>query len=369
MLPVHLLHITPELPPTMGGIADYTAILSRRLVEVSGGSVVPTLIRAGWKGDSPTPETEFNTVDCAGECNPAALACTIRDHADSADRTVVLLQYSGYGYAQRGAPWWLVRGLHQACEEASVPLITMFHELYAVGPPWTSAFWLSPAQRYIAARLAHMSQAMVTNRAKSADWLRRYVASGTPVHVQPVFSNVGEPDEVLPYEERDAYAVVFGGRSMKQRLYTALTQEHIHQLLAAGVERIVDIGTPGEAPESVHGCPVEEHGFIKAKTISTWLQHARVGLLHYPTDYLTKSGIWSSYVAHGVLPVIFSSPRSIHLIEKDKHFVRWSVGKHCSLASAGISARMLWHWYQEHACSGNAAHRFLDAMTQSAVTR
>ena len=107
----------------------------------------------------------------------------------------------------------------------------------------------------------------------------------------------------------------------------------------------------------------------EAETISTWLQHARVGLLHYPTDYLTKSGIWSSYVAHGVLPGIFSSPRSIHLIEKNKHFVRWSVGEHCSLASAGISARMLWHWYQEHACSGNAAHRFLDAMTQSAVTR
>ena len=63
---MHLIHISPEVPPAVGGIADYTAILSRRLVEVSGGSVVPTLIRAGWKGDGPTPETEFNTVDCAG---------------------------------------------------------------------------------------------------------------------------------------------------------------------------------------------------------------------------------------------------------------------------------------------------------------
>ena len=317
---LRLIHITPELPPTLGGIADYTAILSRRLVEVSGGSVVPTLIRAGWKGDGPTPKTKFDTVDCTGQCDPTALAQAIQEYVDLADRTVVLLQYSGYGYAQRGAPWWLVRGLQEACGEASVPLITMFHELYAMGPPWTSAFWLSPAQRYIAARLARMSQAVVTNRAKSADWLRRYVSSDTPMHVQPVFSNVGEPNEVLPYEERDSYAVVFGGQSKKKRLYESLTQERIEQLQSVGVSRIIDLGSPGAAPDNVFGLTVNEQGVLPAAKISEWLQRGRVGLLSYPADYLTKSGIWAAYASHGIATFVNGSGSTPEIAEGNHYF-------------------------------------------------
>jgi hypothetical protein len=45
--PVRLIHIAPELPPTVGGVADYAVILSRRLVEVSDGTVEPVLIYAG----------------------------------------------------------------------------------------------------------------------------------------------------------------------------------------------------------------------------------------------------------------------------------------------------------------------------------
>lgn len=42
-----IIHIAPELPPKVGGVADYNAILSRRLVEVSDGTVEPVLIYAG----------------------------------------------------------------------------------------------------------------------------------------------------------------------------------------------------------------------------------------------------------------------------------------------------------------------------------
>ena len=331
MSTIRLLHITPELPPTVGGIADYTAVLSRRLVEVSEGNVLPTLIRAGWKGDGPTPETEFNTVDCTGECNPAALARTIQEHANSADHTVVLLQYSGYGYAQRGAPWWLMRGLQQACEEASVPLITMFHELYATGPPWTSAFWLSPAQRYIAARLARMSQAVVTNRAKSADWLRRYVSSDTSVHVQPVFSNVGEPDEVLPYEERNSYAVVFGGTG-KNALYRRYGEQIAQALEILKVPKLIDIGpAPDEDLIDAIGCEsVEVKGFLAVKEIQHHLMGAKAGFVCRNPEALTKSGSLAAYAAYGV-------PTFIGLRDSANSSQLWKEGVHYHALPRGAS--------------------------------
>jgi len=113
---------------------------------------------------------------------------------------------------------------------------------------------------------------------------------------------------------------------------------------------------------------VEERGIQPAESISALLSEARAGLLHYPVDYLTKSGIWSGYVAHGVLPVILSSSHSTRLIEEGKHFIRWDIGEHSSLTSAETSAQTLSHWYQKNASSDNAACQFLDAIAYSALT-
>jgi len=59
----------------------------------------------------------------------------------------------------------LVDGL-QRWRTASINrlLVTMFHEVYATGPPWASSFWLSPLQRNLAARLAQMSDHCLTSR-------------------------------------------------------------------------------------------------------------------------------------------------------------------------------------------------------------
>ena len=59
---MHIIHITPELPPTVGGIADYTAILTQRLVEVSDGILEPVLVRAG-KASDELPNVDFEYVD------------------------------------------------------------------------------------------------------------------------------------------------------------------------------------------------------------------------------------------------------------------------------------------------------------------
>jgi hypothetical protein len=61
----------------------------------------------------------------------------------------LLLHYSGYGYAKRGAPFWLLRAMrHFRCEHPSVPWMTMFHEVAASGPINTSAFWMRPKSKF-----------------------------------------------------------------------------------------------------------------------------------------------------------------------------------------------------------------------------
>ena len=360
---VRLLHITPELPPNVGGIADYTAILSRRLVEVSEGSVVPTLIRAGWKGDGPEPDTEFDTVDCAGECDPAILARTIQKHADSADRTVVLLQYSGYGYAQRGAPWWLVRGLQQACGASGIPLITMFHEIRAWDPrPWTSAFWFSLLQTHIARRLAQLSRRIITNHPAGAETVQSF-ASETPVDVCPVFSNVGEPTSRVPYEQRSPVAILFGGKAMKREVY----HEHSSTLNAFvdqwDIDTIIDIGSVVDFPAGAIDVPVDVRGIQPVTEISACMAKARVGLLRYPSAYATKSGILASLMAHGVVPVIFDTSSQEGVLIRSTHFLDIEEAENADPNRKGsMVSKEAAKWYEQNAHSERTASIFLSHM-------
>ncbi len=343
----------------VGGVADYTAILSRRLVEESDGVVEPVLVHAG-KAPAKAIEGEFPVVDLSGAQSALKLADTVQDLVDETDGDpVVLLEYVGYGYAKRGAPLWLLRGLSRVCGVGGAPLVTMVHEVRATSwKPWTSTFWLSPVQGYVVAQLARMSRGVVTNREPSAEWLQSHVQDETPVQTQPVFSNVGEPDALPPFRERDPYAVVFGGAAMKKKLYDTL--ERTPRLLeTTDVGRIVDLGQSEDLPSSVKNIPIEPLGIQSGSTISTHLGRARFGLLQYPVDYLMKSGIWASYAAHG-LPAAIVSDSAPTSLEEGKHFLRVDPNTGIAddpkrLADVGQNAQ---RWYQSNAHSKQAAQTF-----------
>ena len=92
MDPIRLIHIAPELPPKVGGVADYTAILSRRLVEVSDGAVEPVLVHAG-KERAGAIDVGFPAVDLSGGGTTGALgeAISLVD-LENDHRGVVLLE-------------------------------------------------------------------------------------------------------------------------------------------------------------------------------------------------------------------------------------------------------------------------------------
>jgi hypothetical protein len=372
---VRCIHIAPELPPTVGGVADYTAILSRRLVEVSDGAVEPVLVHAG-NQSADVIEVDFPTVDLNGECSASALAETVEQLADEAEgQAVVLLEYSGYGYAKRGAPLWLARGLRRVCGVDGVSLITMFHELYATGAPWTSAFWVSPLQRFVAARLARMSAGIVTNRSSAAPWLQRYRASeDVPGKVQPVFSNVGEPDTVPSVGGRNCQAVVFGGGGRKSTVYDE-NRDVLRSLVdRGGFSTVLDIGPPADSVPSVESWS-QPLGVLPENEISDRLSNASLGVLSYPGSRLGKSGVAAAFASHGVPFLLFDEETSTGNSDpyvEGTHFWRVNAvkeeGSRLSdekLAEMSRSIRLL---YQERLHSTHAARCFLDLIQKVAAT-
>ena len=125
---------------------------------------------------------ERSLVERVGDCTDQPSSC------------VFILHFSGYGFGRRGLCFWLLDELKRLrATHNNVRLIVVFHELFTTGePPWRSAFWLSRLQAQIATRLARMADALWTNTEQHARWLRYTVGPTIPVHLQPVFSNVGE---------------------------------------------------------------------------------------------------------------------------------------------------------------------------------
>jgi hypothetical protein len=355
---LRLIHITPELPPTVGGVADYTIILSRRLVEVSNETVEPVLVHAG-KQRADAIEVDFPVVNLSGKHPAAALSKTIqrlvREHGGE---TVVLLEYSGYEYATRGIPISLVRSLQQVREKVRTPVLTVFHEINASGPLWSSAFWLSPVQKWIARRLVEISCAVFVNRPGGEKKLRQWSSAPETVALRPVFSNVGEPDAIGPYEDRENYAVVFCGRQEKKEIYFR------HDMIGKvdskeKVGKIIDIGPPLETlPESP--ISIRKKGIQSAETISRWLRGARLGFAHRRLDLLTKSGVVAAYLAHGVPPVIIPNGTGKHppALTHGKTYVR--LDRHLSSANWPRLSRQGYAWYQKNAHSRGTADLILN---------
>ena len=279
---------------------------------------------------------------------------------------------------------WLVRGLERWRGRAEgARLLTMFHEVYASGPVWTSSFWLSPLQRRLAARLAQLSDACLTSRQGYADILK---ALGDNRHgsilALPVFSNVGEPERVPPpLRDRARRLVVFGSRASRLRVYQKSLAALERACRALAVEEVLDVGPPtGLAVPRVGGVPLVQMGRTRATEVSRLLSDAVAGFFDYDTAFLAKSTIFAAYAAHGVIPVSASlhAPGRVDGLEAGKHF--WTADgreKTLSLVEGQRIADSAYEWYQAHNLSAHVktfaaeiadAHRAAPGANHSRLT-
>jgi hypothetical protein len=287
-----VVQIVPQLPPPYEGVGTYAAALAGAL----GGEVRFLVGDPGWSGDRPGGES--GAIRAVPARTAEGLAAALAAMARSGEVDAVLLHYANYGYQRRGCPEWLVSGL----DHWEGRLVTLFHEVWASGPPWRSSFWLLPAQRRLAARLARRSQALATTLDRYAGMLRRG-SHDREIAVLPVFSTVGEPAAPFAAGARARRLVVFGGAGVRGRAYGPFRHALAAAARALAAEEVWDVGPPLSPPASVAGVPVRPLGVLAADEVSAVLLGSAAGFLAYPPEFLPKSTVFAAYCAHGMLPV------------------------------------------------------------------
>ncbi|SNT36795.1 hypothetical protein [Tropicimonas sediminicola] len=338
------VQITPNFPPVVCGVGDYSAGLAAALGNLGTG--VTTLVA----NENPISQPGRSLH---GARSSRALCDALRDTG----ARVAIVHFSGYGYAPRGLCHWLVEGLRGwKATQTDARIITIFHEVYATGPIWRTSFWTSHPQRRIARALCEITDRGFVSSGVGSDQLRRIGAS-LSCDVLAVFSNVGEPAEVTPLSRRSARAVVFGGRGQRAEVYHAIARnpQKTAQLLSnLQIDRLLDIGPRMPLPERIGECPVDALGTLPAEEVSRILVDCRLGLLHYPMDRMTKSGIAAAYFSHGLLTANTGTAggAASNLKEGVQYSSLDRLVAHCpdlqSVADAGHA------WYQQHGVAAAA---------------
>lgn len=332
-----ILQIVPKIPGGFDGVGDYALTLAKRFETDHG----------------------IKTIFAAGAEPP------VSKH----DR--VILHYVNYGYQRRGVPFRLLSILRKLRRDSPGRLLTIFHELYASGPPWRSAFWLRPLQVHVAREVARLSDAGVVSDESSRREVRR-LWPDLSVSVHPVFSAFGEPD-LSPAQifERDPHRwVICGGTGLVERSLRSFHRAaqgvpgefSPRELFVLGGkdnpaarELIVDL-----APIRVEYRP--QIGAAKASQILSTCAFAWLDYFHRPdvrSDAILKSSSFAALCAHGVVAVFPHAGTAISL-EGDRLPGPFFTSE---LPADPASTRStIYSWYGRHASSKKCAAKILSAL-------
>jgi hypothetical protein len=331
-------HAIQVAPPGQGGVRDYLECLRAQWAEAGTESQLIELSQASVSTES-LLDRVLSMSDAGGQPH-------------SQETFSLLIHFSGYGYEQRGLCFWLLREVEQAKAHLGTRLrvVTMFHELFASGPLWGSAFWLSPLQARIARELARMSDVIWTNTESHGRWLREQVGPSTPITVQPVFSNVGEPERRAPTSGREPSMVVFGSASTRRRALAALPR-YVEALTRRGITEIIEVGSGEASPWAAAGLKPRFMGRLEKADLRALLERSAYGLIEYPPKYLGKSGVFAAYAVHGCVSInVADAGQDSDGLQSGRHFVSLS---HDTVLPAGpqsveAMATAARSWYEPH---------------------
>jgi hypothetical protein len=345
-----LIQVVPLRAAEPNGVADYALALARALRAYR--SVNSVFLSGTPSGYTMPVEDDWRTV-CVPRRHAQTLVDTIQLLSSETNARALILHFSGYGYQRRGIPLWLAQGVRIWRSRAGeMPLLTIFHELYATGRPWHSAFWLSPLQKQIARSILNLSSAAITPtdlyRMRLSQW--RDGAAGK-ITAMPVCSNVGEPGCGLPPCARTATAIVFGLAGVEDRLFGVYRSKVERIISTLGIEKVFDVGPRlSSLPRTLAAAPVISKGVLAQDAVSELLQRARFGFVAYPLEFIGKSGVFAAYAAHGVVPIVLSEKQgSFDGLQPWQHFVDALRLETCPGAKQlDMIQSNLFTWYTSH---------------------
>lgn len=355
---MQIISIVPRLPPAIDGVGDYALNLAKQIRKDFG---IETHFIVGDPDWSNNPEMQEFPVNQVKLRSASRLLFILSDGGmvNKNSAITILLHYVGYGYAKRGCPFWLINGLEKwRSTNVNCSLVTMFHEVYATGPIWSSSFWLSPLQKNLAMRLSRSSDRCLTSKQGYAQMICELSGGKhTNIPTLPVFSNIGEPESVPPLSARSKRLVIFGGSSNRQRVYQRSRHALGNICQELEIEEILDIGPSIDINlSSINGIPVVKMGKRTTAEISQIMLNSLAGFFDYHTEYLSKSTIFAAYCAHGLIPIgTFYSDLQVDGLEAGKHY--WLADRPVSklnLERGQAIAHQAYAWYQNHNLSAQA---------------
>lgn len=335
-----LIQVLPRLMPGRCGVSDHAVTLARELKTGFGIDSAFVVLNSN----------EPTSLPYATVCCPATNLlenCRKLTHGRGG---AMLLHVSGYGYSKDGAPALLAEALEKVGATAQFRTAAYFHENFASGPPWKSAFWFTRRQKRALRRIVAQCGLIVTNIGRHAEWLEREsrALGSLPVERMPVFSTAGETDALVPFAQRKAAMVVFGLRGTRERAYRQLAQAG-HLLTTLGTQEILDIGPGCNPPATVSGIPVKPLGLLPAEELPGVFSHARFGFVAHEWFCLGKSSVFAGYCAQGTIPVLAESfPGEADGLTDGVHVVSPSTAVAAQKSGWEGCSRSAWSWYMAH---------------------
>jgi hypothetical protein len=345
-----LLQIVPRVPGGIDGVGDYALTIAEKLRAKFGWNS----LFATFQTSSPVNATGFEVVP---------LETLINDTARKYNHT--LLHYVNYGFQKRGVPFRLLSILRGLRGQHHGKLVTIFHELYASGPPWSSAFWLQPLQIHLAKSVGRLSDACIVSSDNFLSELKRLVPTA-PVELHPVPSGLGEPS-LSPNQvaDRDPHRwAIVGGTRLAERSLRSFC--HILARIPDSIaprKLLVLGGVDNPATRSMLRDLAVESDYrpriiaTNASEILRTCSFAWFNYFHRPdveTSVILKSSAFAAACAHAVVPVFPHRGSAVSLdgdrlpgpffIEPDR----------CEIPDAPARPQIaadIYAWYQRHASS------------------
>lgn len=355
---MRVLQIVPRLPPLVDGVGDYAVLLAEGL---SYEGVVTDFLVGDPHWTGPGPSDSGNCASILSRSSVAfELAARRLASLGAEPYGAILLHYVGYGYAKRGTPLWLAKGVSRLRSSRFANLIVIVHEAYATAlSPLRSSFWLGRAQRLLLKAILRQSALIVTTHRHTHSAL---LGLGVPrcqlIHVPGIPSNVGEPESQIPHSKRAPRIVVFGGASGRRLTWERHSKHLLAYQKALGVSEVLDVGPPIclERMELPTGLSISCTGVLPSAEVSALLSSSRFGLLSYQAGRLAKSGIFASYCSHEMTSLVDSDNQSnLDGLVAGIHYLTPSTFP-CSASQPleSVASQALL-WYQSHSVAVHVA--------------
>ena len=291
--------ITPQLPPAVCGVGDYTM----RLIEAWNDAPRFRFLVA--RGLASTAEERPELITTSFACTHASLLAGLQASAGSH----VLLQYAPHGYDGRGCPTWIAGALAawRRSRHERARLVVMFHELWTRVPWWRPGAIRQLLHRQVIRRLVRAADRAFTNTPGYRGWLRK-LSPDSDVGVVPIGSNIPPIPEYSREVREPGLFVLFGRQGTRIHALRTMGRS-LARLHGVGRLRRLVIAGGGSSmahedravlraclPESV----TEQWGYVPAGELSRLLYRAEFGISDQTWDSVTKSTTFMAYASHGL---------------------------------------------------------------------